>query len=193
VAAPPPCVFFSRSRRWSSKPRWLKALRHAHGIAGRPERLISGTEVRVIDDKVDRSSEEDIGELITRGPFNSPGHYGEPGLTAAAFKRDGWFYTGDLGRLDDAGYLHFEGSKQRPDQGRRRERHLRLRSRFFLMSYPAVKLAQVVPVPDRPVTDEISRVRITKYIRFVSARPMLTTKVRKADLRHQLISELGLI
>lgn len=46
----------------------------------------------------------EIGEIIGRGPITMPGYYGREDLTAGAL-RNGWLYTGDLGYVDDDGYL----------------------------------------------------------------------------------------
>jgi fatty-acyl-CoA synthase len=48
----------------------------------------------------------DTGEIEVQGPNVTPGYWNDPVATAAAFTEDGWFRTGDLGRLDDDGYLH---------------------------------------------------------------------------------------
>lgn len=47
-------------------------------------------------------------EICVRGASVSPGYYKDPEANAAAF-RDGWFHTGDLGRIDQDGYLFFTG------------------------------------------------------------------------------------
>ena len=47
-------------------------------------------------------------EICVRGASVSPGYYKDPESTAESF-RDGWFHTGDLGRLDKNGSLYFEG------------------------------------------------------------------------------------
>ena len=53
-----------------------------------------------------RLGEED--EVLVRGPNLTPGYYRNPQATAASFL-DGWFRTGDVGRLDDDGFLYIRG------------------------------------------------------------------------------------
>ncbi|PWK87314.1 fatty-acyl-CoA synthase [Lentzea atacamensis] len=48
----------------------------------------------------------DSGEIEVQGPNVTPGYWNDPVATANAFTGDGWFRTGDVGRLDDEGYLH---------------------------------------------------------------------------------------
>jgi long-chain acyl-CoA synthetase len=62
------------------------------GTVGRP---VPGMEVRVAAD----------GEVLTRGPLNSPGYLNQPELTAGLIDPDGWLHTGDIGRLDEDGFL----------------------------------------------------------------------------------------
>lgn len=50
-------------------------------------------------------SEAEPGEIVGRGPMLMTGYYKRPDLTAAAI-RDGWPHTGDVGYVDDEGYLH---------------------------------------------------------------------------------------
>jgi malonyl-CoA/methylmalonyl-CoA synthetase len=49
---------------------------------------------------------DDAGQVLVRGPSVTPGYWGDPGPVVDA---DGWLATGDLGRLDEAGYLVIEG------------------------------------------------------------------------------------
>lgn len=46
------------------------------------------------------------GEILVQGPNLSPGYWGQAAATEAAFRADGWLRTGDLGRMDDDGYLY---------------------------------------------------------------------------------------
>jgi long-chain acyl-CoA synthetase len=68
------------------------------GTVGRP---LPGTAVRVADD----------GELLFRGDQVFGGYWGLPDATAAAFA-DGWFRTGDVGEVDEAGYVRVTGRKK---------------------------------------------------------------------------------
>jgi fatty-acyl-CoA synthase len=50
-----------------------------------------------------------VGELCARGYLVMHGYFGEPEATAAVLDPDGWYHTGDLARMDGAGYLRVEG------------------------------------------------------------------------------------
>ncbi len=58
--------------------------------------------------KINEPDEEGKGEIIVRGPMIMKGYYKNPVATDEVIK-DGWFYTGDLGRFDEDGYLYVTG------------------------------------------------------------------------------------
>jgi long-chain acyl-CoA synthetase len=71
------------------------------GSEGRPLR---GVEVRIATDEDDTPR-----EILARGRSVFAGYWRNPTATAATFTADGWFRTGDLGRIDADGYLHVVG------------------------------------------------------------------------------------
>ena len=67
-----------------------------------------GSEIRIVDDRVNDVPPGEVGEILVRGPQVFDGYLDDPGATAAAFS-DGWFRMGDLGRLDEHGELYVVG------------------------------------------------------------------------------------
>ncbi len=74
--------------------------------AGSSGPAVASGEIRIID-----KDEDGIGEIIFKGPNVMLGYYKMPEKTAEVIK-DGWFYTGDLGFLDDDGWLYITGRKK---------------------------------------------------------------------------------
>jgi len=67
--------------------------------------------MRIVGDDGRDLGAGEIGEIVGRGPALSPGYYRQPELTRKTF-RDGWLYSGDLGYLDEAGFLYLAGRKK---------------------------------------------------------------------------------
>lgn len=72
------------------------------GSAGRP---VPWVELRVVDESGRSVPTGEVGEIVARGAKVADGYLDDPEATSQAF-RDGWFHTGDVGRLDDDGYLY---------------------------------------------------------------------------------------
>jgi len=74
-------------------------------------RVVPPFEMRIVDDARRPLPCGAVGEVCFRGPTVMLGYFREPGLTAAAIDADGWYHTGDLGRMDERGYLSLEGRR----------------------------------------------------------------------------------
>lgn len=111
---------------------------------GRP---ITGTSVRVIETDGSELPVESVGEIAVWGPGVMLGYHRQPKETSSAFDADGYFLTGDLGLLDEEGYLHLVG----------RKKDVIIKAGFNVYprevearieSHPAVQEVAVVGIPD---------------------------------------------
>ena len=62
-------------------------------------------EFRVVDPDANELPAGEVGEIVARGPTLFEGYYGDEEATRAAW-REGWFHTGDLGKIDEEGFLY---------------------------------------------------------------------------------------
>jgi long-chain acyl-CoA synthetase len=124
--------------------------RERSGCAGS---ALSGVEIRVIDEDGRPLPAGEVGEICTRSPGVMVGYWGAPELTAEAI-RDGWFATGDIGRVDDEGNVFILD----------RKKDLIIRGGFnvypgdvedALLRHPAVLMAAVVGRPDPDHGEEV--------------------------------------
>jgi acyl-CoA synthetase (AMP-forming)/AMP-acid ligase II len=68
-------------------------------------------DLRIVDENNNPLAVNQVGEIICQSPLATEGYYMNPEATNASF-RDGWFYTGDLGYFNEAGYLFVVGRKK---------------------------------------------------------------------------------
>ena len=178
---------------------------------GRP---IDGVELRVLDLDGTPLPVESVGEVAVRGPGVMQGYYRQPGETAHAFTEDGFFLSGDLGMVDDEGFLHI--------LGRRKEMIIRGGFNVYprevedrLHAHPAVldvavvglphevlgevACACVVPVEGAIVTGEeikdfcrevMADYKVPDLVRFLDGFPMTGSgKVRRVELARIISAE----
>ena len=176
------------------------------GSVGQP---VMGVDVRVADENGNTVAAGEEGEVLIRGHNIMEGYFNSPEKTAEAIK-DSWFYTGDIGRMDESGYLYIVD----------RVKDVIIRGGFnvypreleeVLMAHPDIANVAVVGVPDKvhgeeimacivpcnekASTNEISkwakdRLAAHKYPRLIELYqelPMTATgKILKRELREQL-------
>lgn len=178
---------------------------------GRP---LPGTEVRILDLDGSVLPEESLGEIAVRGPGVMKGYYRQPGETSQAFDAEGFFLTGDLGMVDDEGFVHVVG----------RRKELIIRGGFNvyprevedrLHAHPAVLdvavvglphevlgevvCACIVPVEGAIVTGEeikewcraaLADYKVPDLVRFLDAFPLTGSgKVRRVELARMITAE----
>lgn len=73
---------------------------------------LDGIDIKIVDENGREVPRNTVGELIVRGGNVMKGYYKDEEATAAVLK-DGWLYTGDLGRMDEEGYIFLTGIKKR--------------------------------------------------------------------------------
>ncbi len=79
------------------------------GSVGKP---LPGVQVKIVDDEGKRAPAHQSGEVWLKGPMIMKGYFNLPKETSEALTGDGYFKTGDLGRVDEAGFLHITGRKK---------------------------------------------------------------------------------
>ncbi len=178
------------------------------GSVGTP---IWGVEVRIVAEDGTVLSTGEVGEVAIRGHNIMKGYYGKPEATEATINKNGWFHSGDLGRLDDDGYLYIVD----------RVKDLIIRGGFnvypreveeVLMTHPGISLVAVIGIPLDQHGEEIKayivlkqgetlieqdlidwckeQMAVYKYPRIVEFRdalPMTATgKILKKELKAEL-------
>ncbi len=116
--------------------------------------IVFGAEVEVVDEHHQQVAPGVVGAVRYRGGSVAESFYRNPQDSVAAF-RDGWYYPGDLGRFDDAGFLYLTG--------RSKEMIIRGGINIYpaeiehaLIAHPAVAEAAVVGWPSRERGEEIA-------------------------------------
>jgi fatty-acyl-CoA synthase len=176
-------------------------------------------EVKIVDPETGRTVPRgQPGELCTRGYSVMLGYWEEPDKTAEAIDAARWMHTGDLGVMDDEGYVNITGRIK--DMVIRGGENIYPREvEELLYTHPDVLDAQVIGVPDEKYgeelmvwvrmrdgadpltvdgvrefcTGQIARYKIPRYVHVTEEFPMTVTgKIRKIEMREKSIGLLGL-
>ncbi|HYZ93540.1 MAG TPA: FadD3 family acyl-CoA ligase [Actinomycetota bacterium] len=84
----------------------------AETISSSSGRAIPDVEVRIVDDGNHEVARGEPGEIVVRGYNVMRGYYEDPEATAEAIDADGWLHTGDIGVMDDRGYVRITDRKK---------------------------------------------------------------------------------
>ncbi|GIE74155.1 fatty-acyl-CoA synthase [Actinoplanes philippinensis] len=179
------------------------------GSAGLP---VFFTEVRVTRPDLTPADPGEPGEVLVRGPNVTPGYWNDPAATAAALTGDGWFRSGDLAIVDEAGHFRIvDRTKDMYISGGENVYPAEVEAAIF--EHPGVAEAAVVGVPDATwgevgrafvvpapgasltpgdipefLTGRLARYKIPVYVDVVDDLPRTGSgKVRKGPLRTRLL------
>jgi long-chain acyl-CoA synthetase len=133
------------------------------GTIGQP---VEGVEMKVVDDDGQEVAQGEVGEIVIRGHNVMKGYWRKPDATAETIV-EGWFHTGDMGRIDEDGYFSIVD----------RKKELIIRGGYnvypreieeVLYEHPAVQEAAVVAVPDEKMGEEVGAAVVLKQGEDVS-------------------------
>jgi fatty-acyl-CoA synthase len=175
-----------------------------------------GVQLRIVDPETGREAPTGVsGEICLRGFSLFEGYYRDAAKNAASLDEEGWFHTGDIGSLDENGHVMFD-SRLKDMLKVGGENVAAAEIEALLTRHPAVKLAQVVGIPDAKyaevpaafvelhagatATEEeltvfcrerIASFKVPRLVRFVTEWPMSASKIQKFRLRESLSTESG--
>jgi fatty-acyl-CoA synthase len=179
-------------------------------------RIHPHAECKIVDGDGKTLERGQQGEILTRGYLVMEGYWDDAERTAAAVE-GGWMRTGDLGTLDEEGWLRITGRVK--DMVIRGGENVYPREiEEFLYAHPKILEVQVFGVPDPRLGEEvaawvqlregetahedeirafckgeIAHYKIPRYIRFVDEFPMTVTgKIQKFEMRKAMAAELNL-
>ncbi len=143
------------------------------GSAGPP---VPGVKIEIVDDDGHRLAPRQVGEIAIHSPHRMAGYFRDPEQTALAL-RDGWFFTGDLGYLDEDGWLFFVDRKR--DVIRRGGENMSsVLIEKVLCQHPQVVEAAVIGIPDPVLGQEVKA--------FIVARGPVTAEELRAFATERL-------
>ncbi|MBT8058381.1 MAG: AMP-binding protein [Gammaproteobacteria bacterium] len=174
-------------------------------------------EIKIVDEEGNTVPVGQTGDICARGYAVMSGYWDDPERTAETVDADGWLHSGDLGVMDEEGYVQVVGRLK--DMIIRGGENIYPREiEEFLFTHPGIQDAKVIGVPDEKYGEEvcvwvqpkdgetlsedeirqfckehIAYFKVPRYIRLVSEFPMTVTgKVQKFRMREIMMEELGL-
>jgi fatty-acyl-CoA synthase len=180
---------------------------------GRP---VEGVRIRIADVQTNATLPYGVvGEICIAGYVLMEGYYRQPEETARAIDAEGWLHSGDLGELDADGYLIYRGRVKemiKPGGFNVATQEIEV----FLKTYPGVREAVVVGVPDRRLGEvgyayiearpgaqldaeaikahcraAIASYKVPRHVEFVKEWPLTgSQKIRKLDLKARAVATI---
>ena len=172
-------------------------------------------EVKIIDEDGEIVPIGERGDICSRGYAVMEGYWGDPERTAETVDEDGWLHSGDLGVMDEEGYVQVVGRLK--DMIIRGGENIYPREiEEFLFTHPKIQDAKIIGVPDEKFGEEvcawvqlkegetlseeeirafckknIAYFKVPRYVRLVKEFPMTVTgKIQKFKMREVMMQEL---
>ena len=172
-------------------------------------------EVKIVDEEGNIVAVGERGDICSRGYAVMKGYWGDPKKTAETVDKEGWLHSGDLGVMDEEGYVAVVGRLK--DMIIRGGENIYPREiEEFLFTHEKIQDAKIVGVPDEKFGEEvcawiqlkegevlsedeirafckknIAYFKVPRYIRLVKGFPMTVTgKIQKFKMREAMIEEL---
>lgn len=187
------------------------SLEERTNTVGRP---IPGVEIKTVDENSRELGPNQVGEIVCRAYNVTRGYHRDPEQTKAAINEGGWLHTGDLGSLDEKGYLRIVGRKDDVIINRGFNVYPG-EVEDFLLSHPKVADAAVIGMPndfsgeaiwayvvtkgEAALTEEeiirfcsgrLAYYKVPEHVRVVTRLPMTPSgKIRRFRLRQEAASE----
>jgi acyl-CoA synthetase (AMP-forming)/AMP-acid ligase II len=140
-------------------------VRNRIGSVGKP---VPPMKIKIVDEQGEECAPGDVGELLTRMPGRQREYYKDDRATATTWTADGWLHSGDLGYLDDDGFLYLVG--------RMKDVIIRGGNNIYatdveavILEHPAVREAAVVGVPHPVLGEDVSAFVVLKPGAVVTA------------------------
>ncbi len=163
------CKFLQGFGQTESVAVLTQLLPEDHVLDGPPEKVrrlescgreLFGTEVRIVDEKGKDCPPGVVGEIIARGDQVMKGYWKMPEATADTLK-DGWLHTGDMGTLDEEGYVYIKDRmKDMIVSGGENVYPREVEETLF--SHPAVADAACIGVPSDKWGEEVKAIVVLK-------------------------------
>jgi long-chain acyl-CoA synthetase len=142
------------------------------GSAGKPLPLVR---LRCVDEAGQAVPVGEVGEIVIQGPLVFSGYWRDPDATQYTL-RDGWHHTGDLGKLDEDGYVYFAGRKPEKDLIKTGgENVYSAEVEHVIQGLPGVAAVCVIGVPDQQWGEAVKAV-----IQMVPGESLTEEQVRTA-------------
>jgi len=140
------------------------------GSAGK---ALTMARVGIVDDKDRMLAPGEIGEITVKGPMIFKGYWNLPEETAYTF-RNGWHHTGDLGRIDDNGFLWYEGRKAEKELIKPGGENVYPEEvERTILQHPGIAQVVVIGVPDPKWKEAVKAVCVLKAGETVGAEAII--------------------